>query len=98
MSNFDNIDPTKKASYRQYDFCVYKLTQPLAKKKRINERTKENKVNPQFKILKARVAASLSKFYADNDQFLTHGDVQKFISNPVIPKGVMDLIDTKIAK
>ena len=98
MSNFDNIDPTKKASYRQYDFCVYKLIQPLAKKKRITERTKENKVNPQFKILKARVAASLSKFYADNDQFLTHGDVQKFISNPVIPKGVMDLIDTKIAK
>ena len=37
-------------------------------------------------------------FYADNDEFLTHGDVQKFIDNPVIPKGVMDLIDTKIAK
>ena len=98
MNNFQNIDPTNKATYRQYDFAVYKLTQPLAKKKRITERTKENKVNPKFKILKARVAASLSKFYADNDEFLTHGDVQKFIANPVIPKGVMDLIDTKIAK
>ena len=98
MNNFQNIDPANKATYRQYDFAVYKLTQPLAKKKRIPERTKENKVNPNFKILKARVAASLSKFYADNDEFLTHGDVQKFIANPVIPKGVMDLIDTKIAK
>ena len=98
MNNFQNIDPTNKATYRQYYFAVYKLTQPLAKKKRITEITHENKVNPKFKILKARVAASLSKFYADNNEFLTHGDVQKFIANPVIPKGVMDLIDTKIAK
>ncbi|OUW99414.1 MAG: hypothetical protein CBD88_00955 [Flavobacteriales bacterium TMED228] len=96
MSKYDNIDPNKKASYRQYDFTVYKLTVPLAKKRRITERTTDNKVNPKFRILKARVGASLSKHLSDKDQFLTHGMVQKFISNPVIPKEVMELIDLKI--
>ena len=96
MSKYDNIDPNKKASYRQYDFTVYKLTVPLAKKRRITELTTDNKVNPKFRILKACVGASLSKHLSDKDQFLTHGMVQKFISNPVIPKEVMELIDLKI--
>ncbi len=99
MSNkFANIDPAKPASYRQYDLVVYKLTQPLAKKKKIAEKTKEGKINPKFRILKARVGASLTKFYGDKNAVLTHGDVQTFLANPVIPKGVMELIDTKIAK
>ena len=94
MTNkYDNIDQNKKASFRQYDFTVYKLTLPLAKKRRITEKTKEGKVNPKFRVLKARVGASLSKFYADQDKFLTHGDVQKFIASPVIPKEVLELID-----
>ena len=96
MSKFDNIDPNRAASYKQYDFVVYKLTQPLAKKKKITEKTKEGKVNPKFRILKARVGASMTKYYADNDKKLTHGEVQQFIANPVIPKGIMELIDLKI--
>ena len=40
MSKYDNIDPNRQASFRQYDFTVYKLTVGLAKKRRITERLK----------------------------------------------------------
>lgn len=101
MSKYDNIDPNRQASFRQYDFTVYKMTVGLAKKRRITERLKAEggnkpKVNPKFRILKARVGASLSKYLADQGKVLTHGDVQKYLANPVIPKEVMELIDLKI--
>jgi len=93
MQNFANIDANRPATFKQFEFAVYKLTQGLAKKRKISEK-KAGKLNPAFKILKARTSAACAKYYGDQDKRMSHGDAQKFITTGELPKEIADLVKT----
>ena len=97
-NSFAQIDSKRTATYKQFEFAVYKLAEGLAKKKRIPQKI-SGKSNPAFKILKARVSAATAKYYGDKNSKITHGDAQKFISSGVIPNDILALVkDTKDLK
>ena len=93
MTNFANIDANRPATFKQFEFAVYKLTQGLAKKRRISEK-KAGKLNPAFKILKARTSAACAKYYGDQGKRMSHGDAQKFITTGELPKEIAVLVKT----
>lgn len=93
MQNFANIDANRPATFKQFEFAVYKLTQGLAKKRKISEK-KAGKLNPAFKILKARTSAACAKYYGDQDKRMSHGDAQKFITTGELPKEIAVLVKT----
>jgi hypothetical protein len=94
MNNtYANIDQTRAATYKQFDFAVFKLAERMADSQKINLKI-DGKANPKFRILKARIGASVAKFYGDKNQKMTHGDAQKYITTGVIPKEIMALVKT----
>lgn len=93
MQNFANIDANRPATFKQFEFAVYKLTQGLAKTRKISEK-KAGKLNPAFKILKARTSAACAKYYGDQDKRMSHGDAQKFITTGELPKEIAVLVKT----
>lgn len=93
MNTFANIDQTRPATFKQFEFAVFKLAEGVAKKTNVNLKH-EGKPNPKFKILKARIGAATAKFYGDQNQKMTHGDAQKFISTGVIPKEILAMVKT----
>lgn len=94
MNNtYANIDQTRPATYKQFDFAVFKLAERMADSQKINLKI-NGKANPKFRILKARIGASVAKFYGDKNQKMTHGDAQKYITTGVIPKEIMALVKT----
>lgn len=98
MNNtYANIDQTRAATYKQFDFAVFKLAERMADSQKINLKI-DGKANPKFRILKARIGASVAKFYGDKNQKMTHGDAQKYITTGVIPKEIMALVKTDDAE
>ena len=98
MNNtYANIDQTRAATYKQFDFAVFKLAERMADSQKINLKI-DGKANPKFRILKARISASVAKFYGDKNQKMTHGDAQKYITTGVIPKEIMALVKTDDAE
>lgn len=93
MQNFATIDANRPATFKQFEFAVYKLTQGLAKTRKISEK-KAGKLNPAFKILKARTSAACAKYYGDQDKRMSHGDAQKFITTGELPKEIAVLVKT----
>lgn len=93
MQNFANIDQTRPATFKQFEFAVFKLAEGVAKKTKVNLKH-EGKPNPKFKILKSRIGAATAKFYGDQGKKMTHGDAQKFISTGVIPKEILAMVKT----
>tara|TARA_R110000796_G_scaffold136149_3_gene252193 strand:- start:292 stop:687 length:396 start_codon:yes stop_codon:yes gene_type:complete len=93
MNTFANIDQTRPATFKQFEFAVFKLAEGVAKKTNVNLKH-EGKPNPKFKILKARIGAATAKFYGDQSKKMTHGDAQKFISTGVIPKEILAMVKT----
>lgn len=93
MNNFANIDANRPATFKQFEFANYKLTQGVAKIRKISEK-KAGKLNPEFKILKARVSAAVAKYYGDQGQRMSHGDAQKFITSGELPKEILALVKT----
>lgn len=93
MNTFANIDQTRPATFKQFEFAVFKLAEGVAKKTKVNLKH-EGKPNPKFKILKARIGAATAKFYGDQGKKMTHGDAQKFISTGVIPKEILAMVKT----
>lgn len=93
MNNFANIDENRPATFKQFEFAIYKLTQGVAKIRKISEK-KAGKLNPEFKILKARVSAATAKYYGDQGQRMSHGDAQKFITSGQLPKEILALVKT----
>jgi len=93
MQNFANIDQNRPATFKQFEFAVFKLAEGVAKKTKVNLKH-EGKPNPKFKILKSRIGAATAKFYGDQGKKMTHGDAQKFISTGVIPKEILAMVKT----
>ena len=93
MNTFANIDQTRPATFKQFEFAVFKLAEGVAKKTNVNLKH-EGKPNPKFKILKARIGAATAKFYGDQSKKMTHGDAQKFISTGLIPKEILAMVKT----
>ena len=93
MNTFANIDQTRPATFKQFEFAVFKLAEGVAKKTNVSLKH-EGKPNPKFKILKARIGAATAKFYGDQSKKMTHGDAQKFISTGVIPKEILAMVKT----
>ena len=93
MNTFANIDQTRPATFKQFEFAVFKLAEGVAKKTNVNLKH-EGKPNPKFKILKARIGAATAKFYGDQSKKMTHGDAQKFSSTGVIPKEILAMVKT----
>jgi len=93
MNNFANIDANRPATFKQFEFAVYKVTQGVAKTRKISEK-KAGKLNPEFKILKARVSAATAKYYGDQGKRMSHGDAQKFITTGELPKEILELVQT----
>ena len=93
MNTFANIDQTRPATFKQFEFAVFKLAEGVAKKTNVNLKH-EGKPNPKFKILKARIGAATAKFYGDQSKKMTHGDAQKFISTGVFPKEILAMVKT----
>lgn len=93
MQNFANIDQSRPATFKQFEFAVFKLAEGVAKKTKVNLKH-EGKPNPKFKILKSRIGAATAKFYGDQGKKMTHGDAQKFISTGVIPKEILAMVKT----
>jgi len=93
MNTFANIDQNRPATFKQFEFAVFKLAEGVAKKTNVNLKH-EGKPNPKFKILKARIGAATAKFYGDQSKKMTHGDAQKFISTGVIPKEILAMVKT----
>tara|TARA_R110002073_G_scaffold259223_3_gene422276 strand:- start:45 stop:476 length:432 start_codon:yes stop_codon:yes gene_type:complete len=93
MNTFANIDQNRPATFKQFEFAVFKLAEGVAKKTNVNLKH-EGKPNPKFKILKSRIGAATAKFYGDQGKKMTHGDAQKFISTGVIPKEILAMVKT----
>lgn len=99
MNNFSNIDANRPATFKQFEFAVYKLAEGMGSKMRPAVKPKiSGKTNPQFKILKARIQGATAKFYGDKNTRMTHGDAQKFISSGIIPNEIKSMVNASDLK
>ena len=99
MNNFSNIDANRPATFKQFEFAVYKLAEGMGSKMRPAVKPKVNgKTNPKFKILKARIQGATAKFYGDKNPRMTHGEAQKFISSGIIPNEIKSMVNASDLK
>ena len=99
MNNFSNIDANRPATFKQFEFAVYKLAEGMGSKMRPAVKPKVNgKTNPKFKILKARIQGATAKLYGDKSTRMTHGDDQKFISSATIPNEIKSMVNASDLK
>ena len=87
--DYSKIDPTSKASFKTLDFAIYKLSKIVAKKRKVSEKLKSGKGNPQFKVLKARMGGALKAQFDGN---LTYGKAQELINATVVPNEIMNRV------
>jgi hypothetical protein len=83
MTRFDQISPDQNASYKQVWAVAYKFSEDY----------QDRFSNKSIKALAVVFRAVILKSYADKDAYITHGEVQDFLSGAKsCPASLLDLI------